>query len=72
MAISKKDVNKATTRINNSTKDLSNTQKEEFMRKSMTIDKSTLQKIETFRKDKGLDFSSAVRFICNDYFKSHN
>jgi len=38
------------------------------MRKSITIDEKTLSKIEEFQKEKGLDFSSAIRFIANDYF----
>jgi hypothetical protein len=67
MAISKKDIQKVRDRIENSTKDLSNTQSNEFVRKSITIDKRTLAKIEAFQNKTGLDFSSSIRFIANEY-----
>jgi len=39
----------------------------EYVRKSITIDKGTLLKIESFRAKRGLDFSSCVRLIINEY-----
>jgi hypothetical protein len=67
MAISKKDIQKAKDRVDNATKDLSNTQANEFIRKSITIDRKTLTKIEAFQNKTGLDFSSSIRFIANEY-----
>ena len=70
MAISKKDIQKAKDRVDNATKDLSNTQANEFIRKSITIDKKTLTKIEAFQNKTGLDFSSSIRFIANEYLNT--
>lgn len=69
MAISKKDVEKARSRVDESTKDLDGVKANEFVRKSITIDEKTLSKIKGFQERKGLDFSSALRFIVNDYFE---
>ena len=70
MAISKKDIQKAKDRVDNATKDLSNTQANEFIRKSITIDRKTLAKIEAFQNKTGLDFSSSIRFIANEYLNT--
>jgi hypothetical protein len=70
MAISKQDIQKAVDRVDNATKDLSNIQAKEFVRKSITIDKRTLAKIETFQRKTGLDFSSSIRFIANEYLNT--
>ncbi len=67
MAISKKDIQKAKDRVDDATKDLSNTQAKKFVRKSITIDKKTLAKIKAFQNKTGLDFSSSIRFIANEY-----
>ncbi len=67
MAISKKDIQKAKDRVDNAVKDLSNTQANEFVRKSITIDRRTLTKIQAFQNKTGLDFSSSIRFITNEY-----
>jgi len=71
MGISKKDIEKAKSRITETTDKLTQNLEKKFMRKSITIDEKTLSKIEEFQKEKGLDFSSAIRFIANDYF-SHS
>lgn len=68
MAISKKDLGKARERIIESTKDLDNVKSLEFVRKSITIDKRTLSRVKSFQDEKGLDFSSSIRFIVNDFF----
>ncbi len=67
MAISKKDIVKAKERVDNAVKDLSNTQANEFVRKGITIDRRTLSKIQAFQNKTGLDFSSSIRFITNEY-----
>ena len=67
MAISKKDVDKAKGKVQAVVSGLSENQTHEFIRKSITIDKRTLDKIQGFQEKNGLDFSSAIRFICNNY-----
>jgi len=72
MGISKKDIEKAKSRITETTDKLTQNMEKKFMRKSITIDEKTLSKIEEFQKEKGLDFSSAIRFIANDYFSNNH
>lgn len=69
MAISKKDIQKTQDRVDIATKDLTNAQPIKFIRKSITVDEKTLLKLHEFQDRTGLDFSSSIRFIVNDYLK---
>lgn len=69
MAFSKKEMGRVDDRIDESTKGLLENQKMQFLKKTISIDKVTDSMILSFQKDKKLDYSSAIRFIINDYFE---
>jgi len=69
MAFSKKEMGNVHDRVNESTKNLSESKKTEYEKITISIDKATLSDISRFQVSKKLDRSSAIRFIVNDYFE---
>ena len=44
--------------------------KKQFRQFSISLDKTTLKRIDTFADERGLGRNSAIRFVINDYLDS--